>query len=87
MFGTGKNNYVMLDKTPTKPKRISFPSESNKFSLREITKKMSISMPELFDDAVVKKSHPGWNNSVENNLKKNHSVESIQVFSYRQWYS
>ena len=43
---------------------------------------MSISMPELFDETVVKKSNFGWNNNVENDLlvqKKNHSVESLQV--------
>ena len=94
LFGTRKNNDLSLDKTPSKPKRISVPSDPNKFSLREITKKMSISMPELFDEAVVKKSHPGWSNSVENNLsvqKKNHSVDSLQVIFknsfFSDWYS
>ena len=63
---------------------MSVPSDTNKFSLREITKKMSISMPELFDETVVKKSNFGWSNNVENDLlvqRKNHSVESIQVNS------
>ena len=82
LFGTGKNKSSPSDKTPSKPKRVSVPSDTNKFSLREITKKMSISMPELFDETVVKKSNFGWSNNVENGLsvqKKNHSVESLQV--------
>ena len=84
LFGTGKNKSSPSDKTPSKPKRVSVPSDTNKFSLREITKKMSISMPELFDETVVKKSNFGWSNNVENDLlvqRKNHSVESIQVNS------
>ena len=82
LFGSGNQKDVISDKTPNKPKRITAPSEPNKFFLQKITKKMSVSMPELLDESIVKKSTDGWNNNIESNLsrqKKNNSVERLQV--------
>ena len=79
MFGDRNMKDGQLEKTPSKPKRVSVPSDSNKFSLRQImSKKMSVSMPELLNESVVTTHHESWRNGMESSTK-NSSVESLQV--------
>jgi len=78
----GKDNE--LNKTPSKPKRVSLSSQANDlFSLRQISKKFSTSMPELLDENIVnKKNEHEWTNLISDKLsvkKRNNSVDSLQV--------
>ena len=78
----GKDNE--LNKTPSKPKRVSLSCQANDlFSLRQISKKFSTSMPELLDEDIVnKKNEHEWTNLISDKLsvkKRNNSVDSLQV--------
>lgn len=82
MVGNGNRNDIKLDKTPHKPERVSIPSESTKFSLRRITKKMSVSMPELLDEMGIIPDNERLNNSTDSSSmsqRRNNSAESLQV--------
>ena len=73
-----------FNKTPSKPKRVSLTSQANDlFSLRQISKKFSTSMPELLDENIVnKKNEHEWTNRISDKLsakKRNNSVDSLQV--------
>ena len=77
-------NHNDFNKTPSKPKRVSLSSQANDlFSLRQISKKFSTSMPELLDENIVnKKNEHEWTNLISDKLsvkKRNNSVDSLQV--------